>query len=193
LNAEMDHHLAGEDPDNRPNGNGKKTVVTDTGQIEPASFDSRLIAKYQRRFPGFENSAAGWWLDCRARAKTSRTTATGAVDSLSQGDNVSTSYFIGIYGVAHKKRICRRCRVCTGWPDGSGGPRWHCTFSCRRAGTTAGRRHPRIPRRRCTGNQTHPPVPQSEGIAPLIETSRLRWRRPPRCPRWPASVGSGSR
>jgi putative transposase len=31
LNAEMDHHLAGEEPGNRRNGYGKKTVVTDTG------------------------------------------------------------------------------------------------------------------------------------------------------------------
>jgi putative transposase len=28
LNAEMDHHLAGEEPGNRRNGCGKKTVVT---------------------------------------------------------------------------------------------------------------------------------------------------------------------
>src|SRR4051794_22568891 len=34
LNAEMDHHLAGEEPSNRRNGYGKKTVITDTGQIE---------------------------------------------------------------------------------------------------------------------------------------------------------------
>src|SRR4029077_4818932 len=41
---------------------GKKTVVTDTGTIElavprdrQASFDPQLIAKYQRRFPGFDD------------------------------------------------------------------------------------------------------------------------------------------
>ena len=34
LNAEMDHHLAGEEPGNRRDGYGKKTVITDTGQIE---------------------------------------------------------------------------------------------------------------------------------------------------------------
>src|SRR5215468_7996762 len=33
LNAEMDHHLAGEELGNRRNGYGKKTVITDTGQI----------------------------------------------------------------------------------------------------------------------------------------------------------------
>ena len=62
LNAEMDHHLAGEEPGNRRNGYGKKTGITDTGQIElevprdrQASFDPQLIAKYQRRFPGFDD------------------------------------------------------------------------------------------------------------------------------------------
>jgi putative transposase len=62
LNAAMDHHLAGEEPSNRRNGYGKKTVITDTGQIElevprdrQARFDPQLIAKYQRRFPGFDD------------------------------------------------------------------------------------------------------------------------------------------
>jgi putative transposase len=62
LNAEMDHHLAGEEPSNRRNGYGKKTVITDTGQIElevprdrQARFDPQLIAKYQRRFPRFDD------------------------------------------------------------------------------------------------------------------------------------------
>jgi putative transposase len=62
LNAEMDHHLAGEEPGNRRNGYGRKTVLTDTGTIElavprdrQARFDPQLIAKYQRRFPGFDD------------------------------------------------------------------------------------------------------------------------------------------
>jgi putative transposase len=62
LNAEMDHHLAGAEAGNRRNGYGKKTVITDTGQIElevprdrQARFDPQLIAKYQRRFPGFDD------------------------------------------------------------------------------------------------------------------------------------------
>src|SRR6202161_2627240 len=62
LNAEMDHHLAGEEVGNRRNGYGRKTVITDTGTIElevprdrQASFDPQLIAKYQRRFPGFDD------------------------------------------------------------------------------------------------------------------------------------------
>jgi putative transposase len=59
LNAEMDHHLASEEADNRRNGYGRKTVVTDTGKIElevprdrQASFDPQLIAKYHHRPAG---------------------------------------------------------------------------------------------------------------------------------------------
>src|SRR3712207_2521499 len=62
LNAEMDHHLGGEEAGNSRNGYGRKTVVTDTGKIElevprdrRATFDPQLIAKYQRRFPGFDD------------------------------------------------------------------------------------------------------------------------------------------
>ena len=50
LNAEMDHHLAGEELGNRRNGYVKKTVVTDTGKIElevlrdrQTSFDPTLL------------------------------------------------------------------------------------------------------------------------------------------------------
>ena len=59
LNAEMDHHLASEEADNRRNGYGRKTVVTDTGKLElevprdrQASFDPQLIAKYHHRPAG---------------------------------------------------------------------------------------------------------------------------------------------
>ena len=63
LNAEMDHHLAGEGgAGNGRNGYGSKTVITDTGKLElevprdrQSSFDPQLIAKYQRRFPGFDD------------------------------------------------------------------------------------------------------------------------------------------
>jgi putative transposase len=62
LNAEMDHHLTGADGANSRNGYGRKTVLTDTGRIElevprdrRATFDPLLIAKYQRRFPGFDD------------------------------------------------------------------------------------------------------------------------------------------
>lgn len=63
LNAEMDHHLEGEGGvGNSRNGFGRKTVLTETGKLElevprdrQASFDPQLIAKYQRRFPGFDD------------------------------------------------------------------------------------------------------------------------------------------
>src|SRR5829696_2342056 len=63
----MDHPLAGGGTGNGRNGNGRnddgpKTVVTDTGKRDlqiprdrQASFDPQLIAKYQRRFPGFDD------------------------------------------------------------------------------------------------------------------------------------------
>ena len=62
LNAEMEHHLASEESGNSRNGYGRKTVTTETGKIEleiprdrQATFDPQLIAKYQRRFPGFDD------------------------------------------------------------------------------------------------------------------------------------------
>ncbi|BAK67570.1 putative transposase [Sphingobium sp. SYK-6] len=63
LNAEMDHHLAGDDgAGNTRNGYGRKTVTTGSGKLaidvprdRQSSFDPQLIAKYQRRFPGFNN------------------------------------------------------------------------------------------------------------------------------------------
>jgi len=70
LNAEMDHHLADstqdevseeEKPGNRRNGYSKKTVLTENEAIDLAiprdrrgNFEPQLIAKYQRRFPGFD-------------------------------------------------------------------------------------------------------------------------------------------
>jgi putative transposase len=62
LNAEMDHHLSGpEGAGNSRNGYSRKTVTTETGKFDlavprdrQASFDPQLIAKYQRRFPGFD-------------------------------------------------------------------------------------------------------------------------------------------
>ena len=63
LNAEMDHHLAGDGgTGNSRNGYGRKNVVTDTGRMalevprdRQGSFEPLLIAKYQRRFPGFDD------------------------------------------------------------------------------------------------------------------------------------------
>ncbi len=58
----MDHHLVTGKPGNSRNGYGRKTVTTRTGKIEleiprdrAGSCDLALIAKYQRRFPGFDD------------------------------------------------------------------------------------------------------------------------------------------
>jgi putative transposase len=72
LNAELDQHLQGESASppegaappsgNHRNGYSKKTVLTDTGAVEldiprdrHGTFEPQLIAKYQRRFPGFDD------------------------------------------------------------------------------------------------------------------------------------------
>src|ERR1700746_2378385 len=72
LNAELDDHLqneaaaggTGNEPaaPNHRNGYTKKTVITDTSQVEleiprdrRGPFEPQLIAKYQRRFPGFDD------------------------------------------------------------------------------------------------------------------------------------------
>jgi putative transposase len=65
LNAELDHHLEGGEPDGRANsrnGYGSKSVLTGTGKLDLqvprdrlSTFDPQLIAKYQRRFPGFDD------------------------------------------------------------------------------------------------------------------------------------------
>ena len=64
LSAEMEHHLgleAEQEAGNHRNGYGSKTVLTDTARVELAiprdrqgRFDPVLIAKYRRRFPGFD-------------------------------------------------------------------------------------------------------------------------------------------
>ncbi|GBQ19614.1 transposase [Gluconacetobacter sacchari DSM 12717] len=65
LNAELDHHLDGEAVAGRPNcrnGYGQKTVLTDGGRVRldiprdrAGTFDPQLIARYRRRFPGFDD------------------------------------------------------------------------------------------------------------------------------------------
>ncbi len=70
LNAEMDHHLyeeASAEPDrgarvNHRNGYSKKSVLTDNGAMDleiprdrRGTSEPQLIAKYQRRFPGFDD------------------------------------------------------------------------------------------------------------------------------------------
>ena len=64
LNAEMDAHLgceAEQQAGNHRNGSSPKTVLSDDGEVvlsiprdRHGRFDPALIAKYQRRFPGFD-------------------------------------------------------------------------------------------------------------------------------------------
>jgi putative transposase len=64
LSAELDEHLEGETSEgiaNRRNGHSKKTVISGTSKMtlsiprdRAGSFDPKLIAKYQRRFPDFD-------------------------------------------------------------------------------------------------------------------------------------------
>ena len=65
LNAELDDHLEGEAAEgraNRRNGSSKKSVLTETAKIDvriprdrDGTFDPKLIQRYQRRFPGFDD------------------------------------------------------------------------------------------------------------------------------------------
>ena len=65
LNTELDEHLQGEASEasaNRRNGHSQKTVLTGTSKMtlsiprdRAGTFDPKLIAKYQRRFPDFDD------------------------------------------------------------------------------------------------------------------------------------------
>ena len=65
LNTELDEHLDGEGIEgkgNHRNGYSKKSVLSGTSKMTLAvprdragTFDPKLIAKYQRRFPDFDN------------------------------------------------------------------------------------------------------------------------------------------
>lgn len=78
LNAEMDQHLGRESEQaagNHRNGSSAKTVLTDTGKLElsiprdrQSRFEPALIAKYQRRFPGFDEKIIALY----ARGMTTR-------------------------------------------------------------------------------------------------------------------------
>jgi hypothetical protein len=67
LNAEVDHHLAGDGgAGNSRIGYGRKRVITGPSQTalevprdRPGSFDLQQIGKYQRRFPRFSEGRSG--------------------------------------------------------------------------------------------------------------------------------------
>ena len=82
LNAEMDHHLASEETGNSRNGYGRKRVTTETGRIElevprdrQSTFDPQLIAKYQRRFPGFDDKIVSMYARGMSTRRSSATCA----------------------------------------------------------------------------------------------------------------------
>ena len=78
LNAELDDHLVGEavaGKANHRNGYSKKTVLTETSRIDiriprdrEGTFDPKLIQRYQRRFPGFDEKIVSMY----ARGMTTR-------------------------------------------------------------------------------------------------------------------------
>lgn len=63
LTAEMNHHLASDDaPGNHRNGSSQKTVLVPGGEMRLtiprdrlSSFEPKLVAKHQRRMPGFDD------------------------------------------------------------------------------------------------------------------------------------------
>ena len=70
LAAELSHHLAseGEDSENHRNGSSSKTVLTPAGELRLniprdrlATFEPKLVAKHQRRMPGFDDHVIGMY------------------------------------------------------------------------------------------------------------------------------------
>ncbi len=71
LSAELDDHLAQEEAaerGNRRNGTSKKTVLSGTSQVtldiprdRAGTFDPKLIGKYQRRFPEFDDKVVSMY------------------------------------------------------------------------------------------------------------------------------------
>jgi putative transposase len=77
LNAELDDHLDGQASGkaNHRNGYSKKTVLTENAKLDlriprdrEGTFDPKLIARYQRRFPGFDEKIVSMY----ARGMTTR-------------------------------------------------------------------------------------------------------------------------
>jgi putative transposase len=76
LNAEIDDHLDGETAEwrkNHRNGYSSKRVITETSKLDiriprDREGDPKLIARYQRRFPGFDEKIVSMY----ARGMTTR-------------------------------------------------------------------------------------------------------------------------
>jgi transposase-like protein len=72
LSAELSHHLTdeatGQESGNHRNGTSAKTVLTPNGSLDLdiprdrlATFEPQLVAKYQRRLPGFDDQVIGMY------------------------------------------------------------------------------------------------------------------------------------
>ncbi len=72
LAAELTHHLANEEPEegagNHRNGSSPKTVLTPNGALDLSiprdrlsTFEPQLVAKHQRRLPGFDEHVIGMY------------------------------------------------------------------------------------------------------------------------------------
>ena len=75
LNTELDEHLDDEreadGPANRRNGHSQKTVLTGSSKMtlsiprdRAGTFDPKLIARYQRRFPEFDDKIISMYARC---------------------------------------------------------------------------------------------------------------------------------
>ena len=93
LSAELHDHLQSEGAEgaiNRRNGSSKKTVLTGTSKVtldvprdRAGTFDPKLIAKYQRRFPDFDDKIISM---CARSEATSRS----CTESTYRPDLIST-------------------------------------------------------------------------------------------------------
>ncbi len=106
LNAEMDHHLASDDVGNSRNGYSRKTVTTETGRLDlevprdrQSTFDPMLIAKYQRRFPGFDDKIVSMY----ARGMSTREIGGEAFEGARGRERQAEA--------ASGRRYARQCRV----------------------------------------------------------------------------------
>ena len=119
LNTELDEHLGEERAEgnaNRRNGSSQKTVLTGTSKMRlsiprdrAGTFDPKLIAKYQRRFPDFDDKIISMYArGMSVRAVTGKVTGWCAVSSAGRAE------------VSGDPRVIRRGRVPTaGRPPGT--------------------------------------------------------------------------
>ena len=78
--AHLDEHREAGAPANRRNGSSRQSVLTGTSKLEltiprdrSGTFDPRLIAKYQRRFPDFDDKIISMYARGMACARSAAT------------------------------------------------------------------------------------------------------------------------